>query len=95
MTKGGVTARLDDEGHLYVTSPSGPEPRERLFGRIADDRLTVAGSRDPWRVRVEGNLIEFSKDDSSQIDGEVTPAIRHTALVMAAAFTIDNAILAR
>lgn len=95
MTKGGVTARLDDEGNVYVVAPGGAGPREQLFGRIAGDRLTVAGSDQPWSARVRGNMIEFGEDDSSQIDGDVTPSMRHTALVMAAAFTIDGAIAAR
>ena len=92
MTKGGVTARLDDKGDIYVVGPAGATPRERLFGRVAGDQLTVTGSNRPWSVRVRGNTIEFGKDNSSQIDGDVTPSMRHTALVMAAAFYIDGAI---
>ena len=52
----------------------------------------MAGSDQPWSVRVVGNMIEFGKGNSSQIDGDVTPSMRHTALVMAAAFYIDGAI---
>jgi hypothetical protein len=37
-------------------------------------------------------MIEFGENNSSQIDGDVTPGVRHTALVMAAAFYIDGAI---
>ena len=92
MTKGGITARLDDKGDIYVVGPAGATPREQLFGRIAGDQLTVAGSERPWAVRVRGNMIEFGEDNSSQIDGNVTPSMRHTALVMAAAFYIDGAI---
>jgi hypothetical protein len=33
-------------------------------------------------------------DNSSRIDGDVTPTRRHTALVMAAAFYIEGAIAA-
>ncbi|MCC6523406.1 MAG: hypothetical protein IT373_12175 [Polyangiaceae bacterium] len=92
MTKGGVTARLDDRGDIYVVGPAGASPREQLFGRIVGDELAFAGSDRPWSVRVRGNLIEFGPDNSSQIDGDVTPSMRHTALVMAAAFYIDGAI---
>lgn len=92
MTKGGVTARLDANGDIYVVDP-GATPR--LFGHIAGDELAFAGSERPWSVRVRGNMIEFGEDDSSQIDGDVTPGVRHTALVMAAAFYIDGAIAAR
>ncbi len=92
MTKGGVRARLDDQGNIYVIQPPGVSPPEPLFGRITGDELKLAKSDQPWSVRVRGNMIEFGKDNSSQIDGDVTPSMRHTALVMAAAFYIDGAI---
>ena len=92
MTKGSVTARLDANGDIYVINP-GASPR--LFGHIAGDELAFAGSDRPWSVRVRGNMIEFGADNSSQIDGDVTPGVRRTALVMAAAFYIDGAIAAR
>ena len=95
MTKGGVTARLDSHGDIYVVAPSGTTPRERLFGRIEGDRMIADGSSKPWNVRVVGNLIEFGEQNSSQIDGDVTPSMRHTALVMATAFSIDGALSAR
>ena len=92
MTKGGVTARLDDKGNIYVIQPPGVSPPEPLFGTITGDELKLAKSDQPWSVRVRGNLIEFGKDNSSQIDGDVTPGMRRTALVMAAALYIDGAI---
>jgi hypothetical protein len=92
MAKGGVTARLDTNGDIYVVNP-GATPR--LFGHIAGDELAFAGSERPWSVRVRGNMIEFGENNSSQIDGDVTPGVRHTALVMAAAFYIDGAIAAQ
>lgn len=94
MTKGGVTARIDDKGDIYVVSSPHVNPREQLFGRIADDQLTLAGSSRPWSVRVQGNLIEFGEQNTSQIEGTVTPSMRHTVLVMAAAFYIEGAITA-
>lgn len=94
MTKGGVTARIDDKGDIYVVGSADANPREQLFGRIADDQLKLAGSSRPWDVRVQGNLIEFGEQNTSQIDGTVTPSMRHTVLVMAAAFYIDGAIAA-
>ncbi|MFO0618517.1 MAG: hypothetical protein U0414_38345 [Polyangiaceae bacterium] len=95
MTRGGVTARLDDSGDIHVVQPPGVSPRERLFGRITGDELSFAGSERPWSVRVRGNVIEFGEDNSSVIDGDVTPGMRRAALVMAAAFTIDGAIPSR
>lgn len=95
MTRGGVRARLDEKGDIYVLQPPGVSPPEPLFGRITGDELRLAGSEQPWSVRVRGNLIEFGKDNSSQIDGDVTPSKRHTALVLAAAFYIDGAIAER
>lgn len=92
MNKGSVTARLDASGDIYVINP-GASPH--LFGHIAGDELSFAGSDRPWSVRVRGNMIEFGEANSSQIDGDVTPSVRHTALVMAAAFTIDGAITTR
>lgn len=95
MTKGGVGARLDDKGDIYVVQPPGVTPPEPLFGHIAGDELKYAHSDKPWSVRVRDNVIEFGPDNSSVIDGEVTPSMRHTALVMAAAFSIDGAISGR
>jgi hypothetical protein len=92
MTRPGVTARIDDKGDVYVTGAAGPGAHEQLFGHISADRFTFAGSPRPWDVRVEGNLIEFGDHDSSQIDGDVTPSMRRTALVMAAAFYIEGAL---
>ncbi len=100
LTKGGGKARIDDRGDIYVAGPSGANPREpsiqrwQLFGHISGDRFTFAGSARPWDVRVQGNLIEFGEEDSSQIEGHVTPSMRHTALVMAVAFYIEGALTA-
>jgi len=92
MTRGGVGARLDDKGDIYVIQPPGVVPHEPVFGHITGDELKFARSDKPWSVRVRGNEIEFGPDNSSVIDGEVTPSMRHTALVMAAAFEIEGAI---
>ncbi len=92
MTRGGVTARLDDKGDLYVAWSNGAT---RLFGRITGDQFSMAGSKQPWSVRVRGNLIEFGPENTSELDGDVTPGMRHAALVMAAAFYIDGAIPAQ
>jgi hypothetical protein len=92
MTRAGVTARLDDKGDIYVLWPSGGSSRKQLFGRITGDQLSMAGSEQPWSVRVRGNLIEFGPENTSQLEGEVTPGMRHAALVMTAAFYIDGAI---
>jgi hypothetical protein len=91
MTKGGITARIDDKGDIYVVAPAGT--KQQLFGRISGDQLTSTGADGPVvAARVEGNLIKFGEQNSSQIDGDVTPGIRHTVLVMAAAFYIEGAL---
>lgn len=95
MTRGGVTARLDDKGDIYVLWPAGASSPSRLVGRITGDQFSMAGSKQPWSVRVRGNLIEFGPENTSQLDGDVTPGMRHAALVMAAAFYIDGAIPAQ
>ncbi len=82
----------DGNGDIYVIESGN---RETLFGRISGDQLTVAGSTKPWDVRVQGNLIEFGEQNSSQIDGDVTPSMRHTALIMTAAFYIEGALTKR
>jgi hypothetical protein len=94
MSKGGITARIDHHGEIYVVGPAGANPPEQLFGRISGDQFTFAGSARPWDVRVHGNLIEFGDQNSSQIDGDVTPSMRHAALVMAAAFYVETALAA-
>ncbi len=92
LTRLGATARLDAQGDLYVIGPPGATPREQLFGHLTHDQFTFAGSSNAWDVRVRGNLIEFGERNSSQIDGAITPAIQHTALVMAAAFYLEGAL---
>jgi hypothetical protein len=92
LTTPGITARLEATGDISVVDARGAAPRAQPFGRIEGDQFTFEGSTRPWSVRVRGNLIEFGEDNSSQIEGEVTPGVRHTALVMAAAFYIDGAV---
>lgn len=92
LTTPGVTARLEATGDISVMDGRGTTPRAQRFGRIEGDQFTFAGSTRPWSVRVRGNVIEFGEDNSSQIEGEVTPGVRHTALVMAAAFYVDGAV---
>ena len=94
MTKPGVTARIDAKGDIYVAGPPGRNPPEELFGHISGDQFAFAGSDRPWNVRVEGSRIEFGEHNSSQIDGNVTPSMRHTALVMAAVFYLESALAA-
>lgn len=95
LTRAGFTARLDAAGAIYVVDARGATPRERLFGHIAGDYFTFAGSERDWTVRVEGDVIWFGEQDNSQIDGLVTPSMRRTALVLAAAFYIDGALAER
>jgi len=95
LTRPGYTARIDAKGDVYVAGPAGPSSREQLFGHLSADQFTFAGSTRPWDVRTRGNLIEFGERDSSQIDGDVTPSMRHTALVMAAAFYVEGALTSR
>lgn len=92
LTRPGATARLDAAGDIYVTTSAAPG--EALVGRITGDHFTFAGSDRPWSVRVEDDLVWFSETDNSQIEGVVTPGVRHTVLVMAAAFYIEGALAA-
>lgn len=96
MTKDGITARaarIDDKGDIYALTAGGTSPREQLFGRISGDQLTLIEAGAPVvAARAEGNLLTFGADNSSQIDGNVTASMRHTALVMAAAFMIEGTL---
>jgi hypothetical protein len=92
MTKHGVTARIDDKGDIYVAGVPSAAAHEQLFGHIEGDHFTFDGSTRPWNVRIQGNLIEFGERDTAQIDGDVTPGMRHAALVMTAASYIEGAL---
>lgn len=93
LTKGGFTARVERNGDIHVVSPPGRSPREQLFGRISGDQLTLAGSANPWTVRIEDATIVFhSGIPPNQIEGAIGAGSRHTALVMTAAFFIDLAL---
>jgi hypothetical protein len=95
LTVGGFTARVDPDGAIYVVAPPSQESRERLFGRISGQVLTLAGS-DDWAVRVDGDTLRFNGPGfPNKIEGEVDDRVRHTALVLAAAFYIDLAIKSR
>jgi len=94
LTQPGASARLDPNGDLYVVQRSGSNAREQLFGHISGNQFKFAGSERPWDVRVDGNLVWFGDENSSQIDGEVTPAMRHTVLVMSAAFYVEGVLAA-
>ena len=93
LTKGGVAARLERNGDIYVVLPAGKSPREQLAGRISGNQLTFANSEMAWAVRVDGNTITFNGPASpNKIEGRVDAAARHTALIMTAAFFLDMSI---
>ena len=93
LTKGGVTARLERNGDIYIVLPAGKSPREQLAGRIWGNQLTFANSEMPWAVHVDGNTITFNGPGApNKIEGKVDAAARRTALVMTAAFFLDMSI---
>lgn len=92
LTKGGVTARLERNGDIYIVLPTG-KSREQLAGRISGNQLTFASSEMPWAVRVDGNAITFNGPGApNKIEGKVDEAARHTALIVTAAFFLDMSI---
>ena len=96
LTKSGFTARIESNGDIYVVNPPGADPREHLFGRISGDQLSLAGSAEPWAVRIEDTTIVFNGPGArNEIEGAIDASSRHTALVMTAAFLIDMSITAR
>ena len=74
---------IGDRTVIEYTNENGPN----------SDEAARTVSRNPTAA-TRGNLIEFGEHNSSQIDGDVTPAMRHTALVMAAAFYLEGALTA-
>lgn len=93
LTKGQFTARVDRDGQVYVVAPASQGGRAQLFGRISGNALTLANSAQPWTVRVDGDSIRFNGPGlPNRIEGEVDDRVRHTALVMTAAFFINLAI---
>lgn len=87
LTKRGLTARISRQGEIYV---SNPDPKEELFGRIADDHLAFGKNG----IHLEGDMMVFDdrRDDVGLIEGPVDAGMRRTALVMFAAFLIDMSI---
>ncbi|MDI1481345.1 hypothetical protein [Polyangium sp. y55x31] len=92
LFRGGVTARVQPDGCIYIVNPPGHTPAEHLFGRISGDTLVLANPAD--EVRVDGNMLHLpNRHIPSQIHGMVDARSRHTALVMAAAFYINTGIV--
>lgn len=93
LTKGEFTARVDGDGQIYVVAPAGQGGGEHLFGRIVGNELRLANSQQPWTVRIDGETIRFNGPGfPNRIEGKVDDGVRHTVLVMTAAFFINLAI---
>ncbi|MEM9491812.1 MAG: hypothetical protein AAGC55_21890, partial [Myxococcota bacterium] len=96
LTKGGFTARVERDGKIYVVSPPRQGSREFLFGRISGHQLQLANSQESWYVRIEDDIIRFNRPGlPNRIEDVVDDQMRHTALVMVAAFFIDMSITSR
>lgn len=89
LTKGGLTARISRGGEIYVSNHG---PKEELFARIAGDHLAIGDDKNG--VHLDGDMMVFDngRDDVGKIEGAVDAGMRHTALVMLAAFFIDKSI---
>lgn len=98
FNKGGFTARVEPSGAIYVVSPAGAVPRERLFGQITGNYLSIGTSEGNKGIRVDGAALAFDEPPHGligTIEGAVDDGLRRTALVMTAAYFIDMSIIAR
>lgn len=93
MTRHGVRAKVRKSGEIYVSTPKDAFLRQHLFGRIVGDEFRYR-SEEKWTVRVEGDALLFNNGvPPNRITGVTVDArVRHTVLVMFAAFLLDMAI---
>ncbi len=93
LTKGGFKARVEADGDIFAVPPPGSGHTEQRFGRIAGDQILVGDSGSSG-IRLEADsLIMFSGSTTTNVIGVVDPRrLGRTALLMAAAFTLDAAI---
>ncbi|MDC3989546.1 hypothetical protein [Polyangium jinanense] len=90
--KDGVTGRVEPDGRIFVVNRPGRMPAERLFGRISGDTCVLGNAEHV--IRVEGHtLLLPNRPTPNEIEGLTDARSRHTALVMAAAFYINLAIV--
>ncbi len=90
LSKLTFTARVDRDGQIYVVTPASEGAVAHLFGRITGNEFKLENSSQPWTVRVEGDTLRFNGSGlPNRIEGKVDDRVRHTVLVMAAAFFID------
>ncbi len=91
--KGGFAARVERDGKIYVVAPASQGGGEHLFGRISGSELKFASSDQPWVVRIEGDTLRFNGPGfPNRIEGVVNDRVRHTVLVMTAAFFLDMSL---
>lgn len=93
LTKGGIKARVDADGKVFVLAPDAPA---QLTARIVGDQLLSASGQ--TGIRVDGKkLVEFAdgKDTAviGLIDPTLPPRLKRTALIMTEAFFIDMSIV--
>lgn len=95
LTKGGLKARVEEDGDIFVVNPQAGQP-DQLYGRLTGNELLTAGARDTG-VRLEGDrLVMFYASKQTNVIGVVQPSsMGRTALLMTAAFFIDMAIASR
>ena len=89
LTKRGLAARISPGGEIYVSKPG---REQEVFARIAGDHLAIGDGKSG--VHVDGDMMVFDdgRDDVGKIEGTVDAGMRRTALVMYAAFVIENSI---
>ncbi len=93
LTKGKMKARVEADGDIFVISPPAAGQPEQLYGRITGDRLETKRGPDTG-VRLEGaKLVAYYEGKPTSELGVIEPpTMGRTALIMTAAFFIDNAI---
>lgn len=96
LTKGRFEVRVEADGDIFVVPPPQARQLEQLYGRISGDQLVTAGAPDGG-FRLEGStLVTFHASRPTYVIGVVDPpSMGRTALLMAAAFSIDLAITSR
>ena len=93
LTKGGMKARVEADGDIFVISPPAAGQPEQLYGRVTGDRLETKRGADTG-VRLEGSkLVAFYEGKPTSELGVIEPpTMGRTALILTAAFFMDLAI---
>lgn len=96
FTKGGFVGRVAPDGAITIATPSGKQAPQ-LFGRLATktqldigDSATLMVDDATIRLDREAGTVEIGTIQAAS--GPVDDAMRRTALIVTAAFYIENAI---